>query len=140
MAHGTLKLTTKVLPGHRVEFTAPDLPEGADIDVLVELSGALGLDETRRRFEALSSRWHNETALLSSITEKAMHPAYQAIIGIGREAVPYILRELRKQPGHWFWALSAITGENPIRPDQQGKMREMAAAWVQWGENHGYLS
>src|SRR5437879_2039219 len=117
MAHTTLRLTTRVLAGHRVQFTAPELLEGAYIHVQVALSGALDRDETRRRFEALSSRWHNETALLSSISEKAMHPAYQAIIGIGREAVPHILHELQKQPGHWFWALSAITGENPIRPD-----------------------
>jgi hypothetical protein len=140
MAHNSLRVTTKVLSGHRVEFTAPELPEGADIDIEIALSGAHDQDETRRRFDALSTRWHNETALLSSITEKAMHPAYQSIIGLGREAVPYILRELKKQPGHWFWALSAITGENPIRPDQQGKMREMASAWVHWGEDHGYLS
>ena len=135
-----LKLTTKVLSGHRVEFIAPELPEGMDIEVSVALSDVSDRDAMRQRFETLAARWHEETAFLSSITEKAIHPAYQEIIGIGREAVPYILRELRQQPGHWFWALRAITGENPIRPEQQGKMREMATAWVKWGEERGYLS
>jgi hypothetical protein len=135
-----MRVATKVLPGHRVEFTAPELPEGADIEVSVALADASNRDETRRRFEVLAARWQEETAFLSSVTEKAIHPAYQEIIGTGREAVPYILRELQQKPGHWFWALRAITGENPILPEQQGKIREMAAAWVQWGKDHGYLS
>lgn len=43
-----------------------------------------------------------------------MHPAYQQIIGMGEKALPLILRDLRDRPtGHWFWALNAITGEEP---------------------------
>jgi hypothetical protein len=33
----TLRLETTVLPGHRLEVTAPELPEGARVEVIVVL-------------------------------------------------------------------------------------------------------
>jgi hypothetical protein len=33
----TLRLETTVLPGHRVEFSAPDFPEGAKVQIVVTL-------------------------------------------------------------------------------------------------------
>ena len=50
---------------------------------------------------------------------------------MGRPAVPLILDELRREPGQWFWALEAITDENPVPPDAMGKVREMARAWIE---------
>jgi hypothetical protein len=32
-----LKLKTRVLPGHRVEFASPELPEGAEVEIFVAL-------------------------------------------------------------------------------------------------------
>jgi hypothetical protein len=37
MMQTAFKLTTTVLPGHRVEFAAPELPEGARVEVFVAL-------------------------------------------------------------------------------------------------------
>ncbi len=34
----SLRIETTVLPGHRVEVSAPELPEGAKVDVFVVLS------------------------------------------------------------------------------------------------------
>jgi hypothetical protein len=90
-----------------------------------------------KRFAKLTDRWRVETAALSSVTQKAMHPAYQEIIGLGRDAVPLILRELKRRPDHWFWALRAITGEDPIEPNQCGRVLQMAEAWLRWGREHG---
>ncbi len=134
--HTAVKLRTTVQPGHRVEFTALELPEGAEVEVSVKLQDEPEKQSVRTRFDALTSLWQLETAPLSSISQKAMHPAYQQIIGLGPEVVPYILTELQVHPGHWFWALRAITGENPIKAEQQGRVPEMAAAWVQWGRDH----
>jgi hypothetical protein len=66
-----------------------------------------------------------------------MHPAYQRIIGLGTAAVPLILAELEKDLDQWFWALKAITGEDPVPPESRGKMREMADAWLNWGRKKG---
>ncbi len=91
------------------------------------------------RFNTLKVDWEAGTAHLSSIAEIAMHPAYQQIIGMGTIAIPFILSELKKKPGHWFWALKSITGEDPVLPQQRGRMKEMTEAWLRWGKEQGYL-
>lgn len=90
------------------------------------------------RFLTLKARWEAETAVISSISEIVTHPAYQQIIGMGPIAIPLILSEMKKKPGHWFWALKSITGEDPVKPEQRGRMKEMTEAWLRWGKNQGY--
>ncbi len=93
----------------------------------------------RERFTVLRNQWKAETRYLSSITAKSMHPAYQAIVGMGGDAIALILQDLEKQPDHWFWALKAITGEDPVPKEERGSVRAMARAWVAWGHDMGYL-
>ena len=97
--------------------------------------------ELEEEFRALADQWRAETMHLSSTTEKAMNLAYQQIIGMGRDALPLILKELQLRGGHWFWALSVITRgrENPLRPEDRGNVRRMAQAWLEWGRQKGYL-
>lgn len=91
-------------------------------------------------FRELADRWRAETGMLSSASQRAMHPAYQAIIGMGKDAVPLILTELRKEPDHWFWALRAITRQNPIRAEDRGYVDRMANRWLEWGRAEGYTA
>lgn len=69
----------------------------------------------RRTFCSSSWRivWEAETVFESVVTRKAMHPAYQRIIGLGPPAVPMILKRLAEEPAQRFWALTAITGKDP---------------------------
>ena len=60
-------------------------------------------------------------------------PSYQAIINLGPSVVPLLLRELEREPDHWFVALHTLTGADPVPVESRGKVREMAHAWVQWG-------
>jgi hypothetical protein len=92
-----------------------------------------------QRFRQLAEIWKKDTLYLSSVAKKAMHPAYQGIIGLGETAVPWILEELKKEAGDWFWALTAITGENPVPEASAGKVPEMVAAWLHWGREQGYI-
>jgi hypothetical protein len=89
-------------------------------------------------FPTLARRWKEERGPTSSTTEMALCPSYQRIIGLGPAAVPLILRELEREPDHWFWALKAITGEDPVPEASRGKVREMARLWVEWGRQQGY--
>ena len=91
-------------------------------------------------FAQLAARWRAETAVLSSTTAVAMHPAYQRIIGLGPQAIPLILADLQATPGHWFWALAALTGENPVPPGDEGRVRAMADAWLAWGRANGWIA
>jgi len=95
-----------------------------------------GLDAA---FADLSETWRRETGHLSSITQKALHPAYQRIIGLGSRAVPLILHEMEREPDHWFWALRAITGEDPVPPDDAGHMKRMTDAWLGLGRERGWI-
>jgi hypothetical protein len=94
-----------------------------------------GLEET---FLALAEQWQRETGIVSLVQKMVMHPAYQRIIDMGQPVVPLILRELEREPDHWFWALEAITGTNPVLPEQGGRLEQMAAAWLGWGRENGY--
>lgn len=90
------------------------------------------------RFHELVEDWKANCGPTSSVTQLAMHPAYQQIIGMGPEAVPLILKELERSPDHWFWALSAITGADPVEPEDKGRLNKMAYAWIRWGVEQGY--
>jgi len=91
------------------------------------------------RFLRLKEKWEEETAFLSSVTDVAMHPSYQGIIGMGPVVIPMILREMAKRPGQWFWALKSISGEDPVLPDQRGNIIEMTKTWLKWGKQRGYI-
>lgn len=97
-------------------------------------------DEARERFQRLADEWKEKSRHLSNTAQMAMLRPYQQIIGMGDRAVPLLLEELQREPDHWFWALEAITQENPVPPEAAGKVREMAAAWISWGKQHGYVA
>jgi hypothetical protein len=87
-------------------------------------------------FARLTEQWRRDTILYSSPVEIALHPSYQQIIGFGPRAIPLILRDLAQRGGHWFWALRAITGEDPA--SEQTSMPGAARAWLEWGRRNGY--
>lgn len=93
-----------------------------------------------QRFKRLAKTWKAETELVSKVTRRILHPAYQKIIGMGPAALPLILKDLAENgPDDWFWALTAITEHNPIRKEFAGNMAAMTEAWLQWGRKSGYL-
>ena len=91
------------------------------------------------RFRELAKAWREDTRHLSSIHEMVLHSAYQQIIGMGPAAVPLIIDELRHSPDHWFWALRAITGEDPVVASHRGDIRAMAQDWIRWYDERGFL-
>jgi hypothetical protein len=66
------------------------------------------------------------------------HPAYQEIIQLGPEVVPLLLRDLDETERHWFVALRALTGANPIPASAAGNIPKMIEAWRTWGKENGY--
>jgi hypothetical protein len=74
--------------------------------------------------------------MLSSTHQLAMHPAYQQIIGMGPVALEWILQDLVQTGDDWFWALNAITGENPVPAEERGNREAMIRAWVDWARSH----
>lgn len=104
---------------------------------ITETSSTPGSDALARRFEQLAKTWREECAHFSSVREMVLHPAYQQIVGMGRDGLPFLLRELERQPDHWFWALWAITQENPVPVEHRGRVPDMARDWLEWARQRG---
>ena len=90
-------------------------------------------------FEQLAAEWKRETEHLSSPNAIAEHRAYQEIIGMGKEAIPMILRDLAKTQAPWFWALRSIARESPVRPEDRGDVDAMTYTWLDWGRLRHYI-
>ena len=71
------------------------------------------------------------------------HPAYQTIIGLGKDVVPFILEDLQNSPKWWFYALIKINGGDIIPQDQHeeyvGQLNKLTKAWLEWGRNNKYI-
>ncbi len=114
---------------------ADDLSGAASSAVLENGPAEARLDE---RFQELVRQWKRATEFTSSSTEMVLHPAYQQIIGMGPAALPLLIRELRRDPDHWFAALKSISGDDPVPAEDWGRVPRMVQAWLAWGEQHGY--
>jgi hypothetical protein len=89
-------------------------------------------------FDRLSRTWLDQTMITSSLTKKVENPAYQAIIAMGERAIPPILRDLEREPKLWGPALHAITGANPVKKGEEGKVKLVAKSWIQWAKDNKY--
>jgi hypothetical protein len=133
---------------HRLDWNAKAKPEPCSLGVhnrkpRYRLSGAQSTEriptsETERIFRENVEKWREDTKYFSSITDIVLPLPYQRIIGLGPEALPLILRELSETRGHWFWALRAITGVDPVPGEDHGRVRAMAAHWLGWAKEQGY--
>lgn len=122
------------------QLTTPLLAQAEDEEqelVYVKDDSALH-QSVEERFHSLVKLWQANRPPNLRIADKVTHPAYQAIIGLGPAAIPYILHEVEHNLDHWFWALRAITGADPVPVESRGKLKEMAQAWLAWGRTHGF--
>src|SRR5262245_16011655 len=69
-----------------------------------------------QRFRRLEAQWKSDTLVLSDPGKIIGHPAMRAIISMGEDVVPLILRDLRDKPSLLVWALPELTGENLAPP------------------------
>jgi len=89
-------------------------------------------------YEMQAAEWKRDTRFCSSPEIASAHPAYQRIIGMGQDVVPFILQEIKTEPGLWFDALTAITGEQPVSEANAGDIEAMCADWIAWGRRNGF--
>src|SRR5712691_6321721 len=60
------------------------------------------------------------------------HPAYRAIISLGVDVVPSLLRDLEGNNTHWFCALREITGAVRILASAARNIPKMVESWPHW--------
>lgn len=92
-----------------------------------------------RRFDELAARWREETELDSAPTSIFQHPAYREILGFGPAVLPLMFADLASHGSFWFGALRDLTGEDPVPPEDRGRIARMREHWLAWGRTRGYL-
>jgi hypothetical protein len=83
-------------------------------------------------FNYYYEEWEEETKYQSSTDVIASSSFFNEIVALGKDAVPYIIEVLRDSPSFLIIALYKITGENPVKPDHRGRIKEMAGDWIEW--------
>jgi hypothetical protein len=121
------------------EFPDPEFAEEARVALVAEVV-EISLAE---RFRTQADKWARETQHLSSPAQMMAHPSYQAILGMAqdnkREIIRLLLLDLERNRNEWFWALSYLTQDNPIKPSDAGKMDRMISAWLNWGRKNHFI-
>ena len=136
-------------PRESTQTTAPEVLGAA---LLVEAScsaaderNAVGSGEAteltfaevfRRRLEAWKARVPTSS---SNVAKMFQRPEYRAVVGLGSEAIPLLLNELRREPDYWFAALQELTGAQPVPKSAYGNLYEMTEAWLRWGREHDHI-
>lgn len=103
-------------------------------DLVESEAGKTYADEDEVRFTENRDKWLRDTVFSSSVLEMSMHPSYQRIIGMGEKALPFIFRDMQSTDNHWFWALTAITGHDPVAPADRGNITAMRQAWLVYAQ------
>jgi hypothetical protein len=113
----------------RFEHLKPDIKP---IDVSEESeSKSTDKSELETIFKGLVKAWKEGTAGCSITTRRYAHGSYQAILVLGPDVVPLILRELQNRPDWWFEALKALTKKDPTNPTDN--FHDAVKAWLRWG-------
>ena len=89
-------------------------------------------------FNSLVKQWRDDTLYYSSLTDICFHPAYQTIMAMGKEVLPFVFKELETQPDHWFYALKFIVREDVAKGAVN--LAEARLRWLNWARREKYLT
>jgi len=135
-------------------FTSPNLSEWAtripttylDLPKTVESSSKRTPPQEKPQlleteFDRLATAWKAVArGPQSSVSRIVTHPAYLEIISYGEKVIPFILRDLQKEPNHWFIALKILAKQfSPVKPEDAGNIKKMTEAWLEWGRKNGNI-
>ena len=89
------------------------------------------------RFETLANAWEAHCAAhreASNPYKFVEHPSFEALVGLGRPAVPLIVERYRE--GNLFWgaALRRITGVTTFGDGVVGDLAATRRGWLAWWE------
>jgi hypothetical protein len=96
-----------------------------------------GLKQT---FEKAATEWENDTMHLSGPGPQD-HPAYLAIIAMGKDTIPLILKKIADGcPWQWYGMLAKIIGDHPeILEKDRGRLEPVRKTYLEWAKSRGYF-
>lgn len=92
--------------------------------------------DVKAELKSLVRRMDERLGPASRLTERLFCAEYAAVIGLGPKVVPLLIKDLQRSLQPWFWALKAITREDPARHINPGDFHGIAAAWIAWGKDN----
>ncbi|MEO6670538.1 MAG: hypothetical protein ABIN36_13730 [Ferruginibacter sp.] len=101
---------------------------------VIEYSPYKKEDITEEEFNELATAWKRQTAHFSTMYHKLNNSNYLKIIGSGKPAVPFILKDLQKNPELWHEALYFITKDNPVELKDLNDIIKVQQGWLKWGK------
>ena len=128
--HPLIERYTQTTDGEWSQLVQASPVDGAT----TEIDASLSVD--KEEFKRLADEWIEQRPKGADVAQMIRHPAYQGIIDIGPEAVPWLLERLAQRPDHWFYALNQITNATPVQPEHQGNIKAMAEDWIAWGKQN----
>ena len=111
----------------------------------------MSAEETQEsRFNRLAQQWTQETVFLSNPSSIMKNKAFQEIVDMGEDALPFLFDKLQDdEDGLWWMPLERIThvrlteGVTPIEGVPgwaKTDVSALKAAWLAWGREKGYAS
>lgn len=94
------------------------------------------------RFHAY--RYWKQTSVLSFT--KHDHPSYQAILALGKPALPFLFEDIKRERNSVWGSISLVfeivgRDDMPVIPEKShGRYDDIRGILLAWGQEHGYLS
>jgi hypothetical protein len=97
-------------------------------------------ETVEQQVRRLIATWRDQTGFLGSTTARVSHPSYRELVALGTIGLPFVFRDLEQTlDGHLSSALVAITGAQPVPPEECGQIELVARRWLEWGRQNGFL-
>lgn len=91
-------------------------------------------DTLKAEFNKYANQWKMETAGHSILIHKIKNLNYLYILAMGKDALPFILKDLEETGDDWFAALKFIARDNPVPKEYMGDIEKMREYWLKWGK------
>ena len=95
------------------------------------------IEQPKTKFLRLRDQWVNDTKYSSSAHVACKHPAYQLIIQMGPQVLPWIIEDIKEENTvFWYDAIYRILGTAPEIPRYAaGRMSLVNQLYVAWWED-----
>ncbi len=110
------------------------LPSPVEVRAIID-GKSVPFATVAEKFNALVDAWDEFNLGRSVMRFDSI--AYTQIIGMGRDAVPFLLDRMRKGNSDWAFALKMIAGHDVETDEMEGDEQAIIAAWLAWGGRHG---
>ncbi|MFP2930534.1 hypothetical protein ACLESO_36110 [Pyxidicoccus sp. 3LG] len=93
------------------------------------------MSDVGARFEELAKEWEAHCAAHREASNPYVflnHPSFEALVALGRPAVPLIIERYRDGSLFWGSALRRITGVATFGDGVVGNLSETRRSWLKW--------